>query len=571
MLKFIHTYTEDTFEGLFKQGLWREGDGLKLMHKNYLPAEYSFNEIAKKDGLLWNRLKALDCPFYIDRYQGGIPMPYKYDYDRSLLDAYKELLGDKFLGFQMHEWASNYTSENQRILKAAETWLAAHGTLDGMWEHYIEAVKTDTMALFVEAWSVDEWSNMAHPENVETCLSELYRLWRVRREETGCSFIPADSYGCAPRIAIENGAGLLLPEIGWQISGTRLQIAYNRGMAKAAGIPFGVYYECWCMLADGVEALTIPYAADTADNEWIETELREEILARTNGNPEIGGSSRSLQERSWVYSYFSGAEYMGEEYGICNTFRNYRDYELSEYGQVKKKFLDFAAEHPDLGKTYTPVAIVLPAEMKIYTIGEPADIYLGYPLAGAESKPGFAPVDAAFSEKIRHARAVIQTLLYGNPEWQLGGDSTIMQNGKYPDVFDILHADMTDAIATYDYIIDLTGDADFAAAHDNIVTPEALTALLPSLLPCTFSEEVHAVYNKTEDGWLVLVINNNGIVRSAQNGEYARADKDITAEIICADGVASVEKMAGSASLTNADGKYQAALGAGQWMILTVR
>ncbi len=572
MLTFIHTYTEDSFEGLFRQGLFREGDGLKLMHTNFLPKARGFNEIAKPDGLLYQRIKELHCPFYIDRFQGGVQFPYHYPYDKALLDEYKTLLGDKFLGFQIHEWVSNYVSENSRVLDAEEQWKNAHGgTLDGMWEHYKEVIHEDTMALFTEAWSVEEWSEMKHPETPDAFLSEVHRLWEKRMAETGCPLIPADSFGCAPRLEIANGATLLLPEIGCNIAGTRFQIAYYRGMAKAHDINWGVYYECWGVVEDSIDGLTLSYALDSSDNEWTEDSLYDQNMERTRGHMENGGSSRSLQERSWVYSYFSGAEYMGEEYGVCNTFRNCRDFELGEYGQVKKKFLDFVTAHPDLGKPYTPVAIVLPAELEIFSIGESDDTYLGYPLAGAKEKPGFAPVDASLSEKIRHARAVMNTLLYGNPVWRVGGDAHSMQNGKYPDLFDVLHGDMTDAIAKYDYIIDLTGDADFAAAHDNIITPEELKAMLPALLPCTFSEEVHAAYNKTEDGWLVFVANNNGVVRSARTGETALEDARISAEITCAAGITSVEKTAGSASLSHDGGKCFADLGAGQWMILTIK
>ncbi len=574
MFHFIHTYTEDSFPGLFAKDLFRPGDGLKLMHKNYLPAERSFNEIAKKDGLLWQRVKELGCPFYIDRYQGGIPFPHKYDYDKDLLTEWKNLLGENFLGFQMHEWGSNYTSENVRVMDAKNAWIAEHSSLDGFWEHYIEAAQTDPMALFVEAWSVEEWSEMEHPADMETLLREFRRLWEVRKAETGCDFIPADSYCIAPKIEIESGAKLLLPEIGWQIGGTRLQIAYTRGMAQAAGIPWGVYYECWG-ISDGSDnsnggtsAYTIPYASESADNEWTEDNLREQVIERTNGNPENGGSARSLQERMWVYAYFSGAEYMGEEYGVCNTFRNYRDFELGEYGQVKKDFLDFTAKYPDLGKPYTPVAIVLPAELPAYTM-EAENTYMGYPLAGTEEIEGLRPINEPLSAKIRTMRQVMDKLLHGeNPQ---GHGSFCMQNGAYPDVFDILHGDMTDAIAKYDYIIDLTGNADFAAAHDNIVTPEELKPILEKLLPCTFAEELHVTYNRTEDGWLVLAANNNGVERTVTDGDRFREDAKIVSDILPRDPNMRIEKMEGSGTLVCENGGYRAELGAGQWMILIVK
>ncbi len=567
MLKFIHTYTEDSFRGIFEKGLWREGDGFKLMHKNYLPEERLFNEIAKVGGVLYERIKELNCPFYIDRFQGGIPFPYEYDYDKNLLDEYKKMLGDKFLGFQMHEWVSNFESENKRVLEAKKNWIAEHGSLDGFWEHYIDVVKTDPMALFTEAWSVEEWSKMKHPENINEFVDYVYKMWKLRAEQTGCPMFPADSGYLAPKIEIEMGAELLLPEIGWQIEGTRLQIAYNRGMAKAANIPWGVYYECWGANQDGRngsvdDRLTVPYSLNSFDNEWTEDELQGQIVERTHGNPENGGSSRSLQERMWVYSYFSGAQYMGEEYGVCNTFKNLQDFELSEYGKVKKKFLDFTVKYPDLGETYTPVAIVLPAELPIYTF-EAIDKYLGYTL---EQK------DSDLAEKIRNIKKTLNKLFYKKaPDYDwVGRDAHCMQNTDYPDVFNIIHGDAEEAVKEYEYIIDLTGDADFAKSHGNIIDVDDLDGILKKMLPCRFSETLHSVYNRTENGWLVFAANNNGILRDADKGEYSEENSTVVSDIIFNDSDMSITKLEGSGELLFDGKEYNVSLGAGQWIILEI-
>ena len=567
MFKFIHTYTEDSFPGLFEKGLWREGDGLKLMHKNYLPKERSFNEIAKLGGVLYGRIKELHCPFYIDRFQGGIPFPYAYDYDKELLREYQKMLGDQFLGFQMHEWVSNFESENKRNLKAKKKWTEEHGSLDGFWEYYIDAVKTDTMALFVEAFSVEEWSKMKHPENINEFMDSVYKMWKLRAEQTGCPMFPADSGYLAPKIEIEMGAKLLMPEIGWQIEGTRVQIAYNRGMAKAANIPWGVYYECWGANQDGRndlvdDRLTVPYSLDVSDNEWTERNLRGNIIGRTHGHPENGGSSRSLQERMWVYSYFSGAEYMGEEYGVCNTFMNLKDFELSEYGLVKKKFLDFTSKYPDLGKTYTPIAIVLPAELPVYTFEAPEN-YLGYSLQN---------IDSSFAGKIRNMRKVMNKLFYKKApgyDW-IGRDAHCMQNTDYPDVFDIIHGDMADACKEYEYIIDLTGNADFAKSRSNIIDVDDLDTILKKILPCCFSQTLHAVYNRTDNGWFVFAANNNGILRSVDNREYAEENSTVVSDIILNKNDMKIKKLAGSGDLLF-DNKYNVSLCAGEWIILEIQ
>jgi len=59
-----------------------------------------------------------------------------------------------------------------------------------------------------------------------------------------------------------------------------------------------------------------------------------------------GGSSRSLQERVHLFAWLAGAEFISEEWGLCNTFYDWQDYELTPYGQVKLDFLRLVRRHP---------------------------------------------------------------------------------------------------------------------------------------------------------------------------------------------------------------------------------
>ena len=85
---------------------------------------------------------------------------------------------------------------------------------------------------------------------------------------------------------------------------------------------------------------------------------------------ENDGSSRSLQKRIHLYSYFSGAQFMSEEWGGCNTFCNWDDFEISEYGRVKLDFLKLIRKYPQeyIGTMYTPVAVVLLEDVKVLTV-----------------------------------------------------------------------------------------------------------------------------------------------------------------------------------------------------------
>ena len=107
---FFHCYAENLFDGYEKNGLLRNSFGIRLPHSIRMPENMKFNEIAKKGGKLYNYIKEHNCAFYVDRLQGGDYIQ-NYQYDKNLILEYEKLLGDKFLGFQIHEWLSNYAAD----------------------------------------------------------------------------------------------------------------------------------------------------------------------------------------------------------------------------------------------------------------------------------------------------------------------------------------------------------------------------------------------------------------------------------------------------------------------------
>ena len=118
MLKFFHGYHPDVWDALVKSGMMTEYDGVRIPQDITIREYKQFNNVAKLGGHLHKFMLEHKCPFYIDRFQGGIPFPYAYDFDKELLEEYKNLLGENFWGFQMHEWASNYRGEMERVEEA---------------------------------------------------------------------------------------------------------------------------------------------------------------------------------------------------------------------------------------------------------------------------------------------------------------------------------------------------------------------------------------------------------------------------------------------------------------------
>ena len=116
MIRFIHGYDENFFPGLVKNGLLNKNSGLKLSQHFATPENEKFNIIAAKGGNLHSFVKENNYLLYIDRLQGGTFYS-RYDFDRALLREYKEMLGEWFLGIQMHEWGAVLNYDWKRIRK----------------------------------------------------------------------------------------------------------------------------------------------------------------------------------------------------------------------------------------------------------------------------------------------------------------------------------------------------------------------------------------------------------------------------------------------------------------------
>lgn len=553
MLRFIHTYAPGIFSALQKSGLWREGDGLKLMHKpGFLPPD-DFNHVAAVGSPLEQLLSDLRCPFYIDRLQGGIGYTNVYPYDETLLSHYEALLGDRFLGFQMHEWASNFRSDQERISALFEKEGADPNDPDArkdLWERIVTGEKD----LFLEAYSAKQWERRALSSGLAAFLEETGALYRLRAAETQRRLFPADSYYMAPRTEIENGARLLLPEAGWQIPNLRIQIAYTRGMANAAGIPWGIYYECWQNTENA--GFTIPFSLREGQDEWL-----EDLLHTGNGSDlpferrEHGGSSLSVMARAWRFAWFSGAAYIAEEYGVCNTFRDLKTAELSPYGEVKRDFLRFIEKHGDAGKPYRPFGVVLPESLPMVDITFPEQ-WFRFP----------TETDAPFSQDTTHKINRTMELIFGQPG-KHGNHGHVLKSGGLPDVFDMIHAD-TPTLPSYPYLIDLTGDPSFAERHPNAVSVGEADALLDTLLPFRVRGGLHTAYNKTEKGWLVLCMNNDGVYHDGFLPDSFLPEATVGTPVVFSGRAFEITKADGSGMIEKNGDAYSLSLGAGEWILL---
>ena len=69
-------------------------------------------------------------------------------------------------------------------------------------------------------------------------------------------------------------------------------------------------------------------------------------------------------------------------------------------------------------------------------------------------------------------------------------------NIRLPDSVDMLTQKEEAALGKYAYIVDLTGDVDFAARHDNIIPADKVAEKLRELLPVKVEGECHFMVNE---------------------------------------------------------------------------
>ena len=541
MFHYLHCYMPETWDAQVREGLVNENGGIRFSQSIDIPEPSKFNNLAKKDGKLYSIVKELRCPFYIDRLQGGCFFE-GYDYDMELIAEYRELLGENFWGFQMHEWMSNAVSDIHKLTSnhCPEPW-----TEQGIRETLLRAFPY--AHVFIEAMNEREMAQMGHVTDVEPYLAFMRSLFQKRQDYTGGALIPADSAFLAPQIELSLGAKRLMPEIGKQTHDTRIQIAYTRGMTKAAGVPFGTYYEPW-----GGEPFSACNYQRDGKNEW--NIDNASFPFKTAGGK--GGSSRSLQKRMHLYSFVAGAQFMAEEWGMCNTFYDWQDFALTPYGQVKKDFIRFTEKYADIGEMLTPVAVVLPTELPVLNnIRECGGSYLGF------------PVDAARAARLNTIRKAMFSIFCDSAP-MCGTETENLLNYVVPDAVDIVNADYLHA-ENYTYLVDLTGDPAFSKAHPNCIEPAQVRPMLEKLLPCTVEGDLHFVVNRApQDGYYLTIFNHSGVERTVEKGEVLLPQAEKTVTVTVKENRPLVQKE-GDGTICRNDGKYQITVPAGGWFFGT--
>ena len=532
-MKFFHVYNEDCFVGLEKNGLINRDTGFKIQQSWSVPEHLLFNRFAAKDTRLYRMIKEGNYPFYVDRLAGGATW-YPYAYDKALIHEYKEMLGEWFLGFQVHESGSNLRKSDWGLLRQLGD---GPYDLDTLHKHMMSGRRytPEGMLLYdVNFGDAYHYSKKTYAKTHEEFLVEMREMYERCMSYVDDAVITADSYYLATKMQHEVGVRNFMPEVGCQIPFMRVAVALARGMAKATGKTWGTYYECW-RTTPGYGS-TMPCFNDDPVNEWY---VRQEMVGDNFSDyGKNGGSSRLLQNRIYYYSLMAGAQYLAEEWGLNCSYSDMKEYTLSEYGIIKKNFINNALHMRGM-EAKIPFAIVLPNRYPCVEISrqilnssvkENRGYYLDSPL-GQEDTAYFG-----------HLESIIKLFFAYNERFGKDNEDHVMTNTRFGDVVDIIYEDASDeALARYEYLIDATKDGDFAKAKADkgwkIVESgdlDKLEAMMPALIketmPC-YVDALHWLVSTDENGKRYLsIFNNAGNERDIKQGDLIirEADRTVT-------------------------------------------
>ncbi len=537
-MKFFHVYNEDCFKGLEKNNMLNGDSGFKIQNVFSVPYERQFNNIAAIGGTLHSMIKNDKIPFYVDRIAGGITY-WKYEYDKTLIKEYRDILGDWFLGFQLHESASNRrTSDWPLIIKT----MGSNGPYD------VKAMDEPLKSSFavtpygevlhgLSQGSISEYSKLIYSPTPEGYYEEIKEMFKTRMEETEGLILPCDSYYLMTKLQDELGMKTFMPEVGSQIPYMRTEVALARGIAKASDKTWGTYYECWhwSMFNGKYVGCTMPCFNLDPINEWYLTQDTHPDNFTSFG--ENGGSSRLLQNRIYYFSLMSGSHYFSEEWGLNCSYYDMKEFNLSPYGETKKNFIHEAEKLRGIN-AFTPFAIVLPK--KYSTV----QLRFRFNLNEKHENPYTYMCSTLTKQEEQYYMHVedVLALIFEDRVKGSGNEGHVLTNTEFGDVFDIIYEDTNpEAMKKYEYLIDASPDSHFKKENEdkykildssdiNKLSAE-LKKLILKVMPVYVSGLSWLVSTDENNQRYLSLFNNEGNMRTIDKGDVIDNEADELVEV----------------------------------------
>jgi len=491
---FLHTYeaTGRYWHGLEKAGLLRQTNGVRLVHSPWGGDARRFNAVARIGGELHQIIKTRKCPFVVDRVAGG-SIYRAYDFDKKLIKGYASLLGDKFLGGQVHEPLSNVRNDWKRIVAVNPRFKNKPVRPDELHEHFTGEIPPR----WLDYGTVDDYAGRPCPGTDEEFWQETEFAVRQQAARFGqCfSYCEGSKYGeLAWHAFYKLGARFCLGEVGpWASQQSQFAVASLRGAARASGKPWGVFFAPW-----GPRGCT----SFVPEQDWswqCPRKFFEALKWTVDAN---SGPSTALQRRILFHTYLSGAWTLHEEWGAEDNLTNWDQGLLSCNGRVTQAFLDFQEAFPDVGEPYTPLALELDAQMPTPNTKVWSQLKAGLFRRGPMDEANATRKNSGAAEAACYAPCVI------------------------PEVFDIVPVDAPIQVwRTYDEVIKVT-DGD--GLLDRIIG--AAKELAPVKGSETLPTQIN--YRKSDSAWILGLYNPWGAKRGNVDTTGSVLDDGCTARVL---------------------------------------
>ncbi len=391
-------------------------------------------------------------------------------------------------------------------------------------------------------------------------------------------FKSINGHHCYQHYAAEWGCDIVGSEVGENINGIQAHIAFTRGAARQYVKPWLIDFSSW-------------YGPSMYDED------PRKHWGQYSGPDR--GHSLSLHQRSYYVAYMAGANVVIAEGGWLNFFRSQEPDKdgllpLSRLGEAGARFYQFTQRHPDRGIPYIPIGLLI-------------DFHHGiYPGFGEKLAWNVFPYSAGDQRVL----TLWDLFFPGSIEVMPQADETgYMVASPFGDIVDVLLTNCSDSVLAAYPVLILAGDLqntaslaprlrsyvcaggtlllseedanrpDFAEAlNPNAITDgktfskakcgrgmvlvysedtngesgalfNLVSAIRDEVVPFKISGEVQSLFNRTESGWMVALVNNSGITKQYNDPpvidasavqrcaiRYTGKEKVITAALCTPDG-----------------------------------
>lgn len=359
-------------------------------------------------------------------------------------------------------------------------------------------------------------------------------------------FSSINGHYCYQHYACEWGADIVGSEVGENINSTQAHIAFTRGAARQYGKPWLIDFSSW-------------YGPSMYDEDPKKT------WGEYSGPDR--GHSLSLHRRTYYVAYMAGADVVVAEGGSLNFFRSQQPgpdgtLPLSRLGKEGARFYAFTKRYPDRGIPYTPVGLLIDPLHGIYPgFGEKL-AWNTFPYSPGDQRilnlwetffPDSLDVQAKPNENGHLVTSpygdILDVILNNAPDAILASYPVLLLAGEVTQEAllaerlrkyvrqggtlllseaDAKRPDMTRALRLkpdrlradgLGYVrVRLGRGAVVVHREDGPVGAGALAKLLAQLrdelVPLQISGRLESLYNRTADGWLVTLVNNEGITKT---------------------------------------------------------